>query len=76
MPQYSVRRRVKRIPLKTECEQLVFDVTKEIPDLTKYFGNDPTDDLGWYIQAEIICPPTVILVLCREVEVEEDEREQ
>lgn len=75
MPQYSVRRRVNRVPLKTEYMQVVFDVTEDIPNLTRYFGNDPIDDLGWYVSLEIICPPKVILVLCREVEVE-DEREQ
>lgn len=68
------RRRISRTEIEYEHKQFVIDVSdkKSIPDLTEYFS----EESGWFIDTEIVCPPIVILIVSREKETEENEREQ
>ena len=58
-----IRRRINRVEYEEEYKQVVVDITKEIPDLTKHFKDD------WYIAERISCAPVVIVIFCRNVEV-------
>jgi len=60
-------RRRRRIEYEQEYKQLKFNAVEEYVDLTGYLKDD------WYIDAQIICPPMVILVLCRQQELDEKE---
>jgi hypothetical protein len=62
-----MRRRRRLIEFEQEYKQLQFNAIEEHVDLTGYFRD------GWYVDAQIICPPMVILVFCREQEVGEKE---
>ncbi len=72
MRRYS--RRNPRVEIEYEHKQIVIDVSdkKSIPDLTEYLS----DNSGWFVDTEIVCPPIIILVVSREKESEENEREQ
>jgi hypothetical protein len=68
------RRRNSRVEIEYEHKQIVVDVSdkKSIPDLTEYLS----DDSGWFVDTEIVCPPIIILVVSREKETEENEQQQ
>jgi hypothetical protein len=71
MRKYRRRARGSRIEPEYEHKQIVIDTSdkESIPDLTEYFA----EDREWFIDTEIVCSPIVILIVSREVGVEEEE---